>query len=137
MNVAGFDLNLLKAFDALYAERHVTRAGQRIGLSQSAMGGALTRLREAFDDELFVRSPTGTRSHIRHAERSRHAGPMTFIDFHPVVEGTMTVDASHAIRDRIEAALKADHPDSIISIHVARGQAQAWCDGNRVNPVAI
>lgn len=59
MNVAGFDLNLLKAFDALYAERHVTRAGQRIGLSQSAMSGALTRLREVFNDELFVRSPAG------------------------------------------------------------------------------
>ena len=61
MDVAGFDLNLLKAFDALYAERHVTHAGQRIGLSQSAMSGALTRLREVFDDELFVRSPTGMR----------------------------------------------------------------------------
>jgi DNA-binding transcriptional LysR family regulator len=59
MDVAGFDLNLLKAFDALYAERHVTRAGQRIGLSQPAMSGALTRLREVLDDELFVRSPTG------------------------------------------------------------------------------
>lgn len=59
MDIAGFDLNLLKAFDALYAERHVTRAGQRIGLSQSAMSGALTRLREVFDDELFVRSPSG------------------------------------------------------------------------------
>jgi DNA-binding transcriptional LysR family regulator len=59
MEVAGFDLNLLKAFDALYAERHVTRAGQRIGLSQPAMSGALTRLREVFNDELFVRSPTG------------------------------------------------------------------------------
>ncbi|QCB43254.1 LysR family transcriptional regulator [Sphingomonas sp. PAMC26645] len=59
MNLAGFDLNLLKAFDALYAERHVTRAGQAIGLSQSAMSGALTRLREVFADELFVRSPNG------------------------------------------------------------------------------
>jgi len=59
MDVTGFDLNLLKAFDALYAERHVTHAGQRIGLSQSAMSGALTRLRELFKDELFVRSPTG------------------------------------------------------------------------------
>jgi DNA-binding transcriptional LysR family regulator len=59
MDVTGFDLNLLKAFDALYAERHVTHAGQRIGLSQSAMSGALTRLREVFKDELFVRSPTG------------------------------------------------------------------------------
>ena len=56
MEVVGFDLNLLKAFDALYAERHVTRAGQRIDLSQSAMSGVLTRLREVFNDELFVRS---------------------------------------------------------------------------------
>ena len=59
MDLAGFDLNLLKAFDALYAERHVTRAGQRIGLSQSVMSGALTRLREVFKDDLFVRSPAG------------------------------------------------------------------------------
>lgn len=59
MDVAAFDLNLLKAFDALYAERHVTRAGLRVGLSQSAMSGALTRLREVFEDELFVRTPAG------------------------------------------------------------------------------
>ena len=65
MDVAGFDLNLLKAFDALYAERHVTRAGQRIGLSQSAMSGALVRLREVFEDELFVRSPAGMRPTLR------------------------------------------------------------------------
>ncbi len=59
MDLAGFDLNLLKAFDALYAERHVTNAGRRIGLSQSAMSGALIRLRELFRDELFVRSAIG------------------------------------------------------------------------------
>jgi cation diffusion facilitator family transporter len=53
-----------------------------------------------------------------HDLRSRHAGRMTFIDFHLVVDGAMTVDASHAICDRIEAALKIDHPESIISIHV-------------------
>ena len=52
MDIANVDLNLLKAFDALYAERHVTRAGRRIGLSQSAMSGALTRLRVLLDDEL-------------------------------------------------------------------------------------
>lgn len=53
-----------------------------------------------------------------HDLRSRHAGRMTFIDFHLVVDGTMSVEDSHAICDRIEAALKADHPDSIITIHV-------------------
>lgn len=53
-----------------------------------------------------------------HDLRSRHAGRMTFIDFHLIVPGSMTVAASHAICDRIEAALKVEHPDSIISIHV-------------------
>ena len=43
MDLAGFDLNLLKAFDALYAERHVTHAGQRIGINQSAMSARLAR----------------------------------------------------------------------------------------------
>lgn len=57
MDISGLDLNLLKAFEALYIERHVTRAGVRIGLSQSAMSGALTRLRDLFGDELFIRTP--------------------------------------------------------------------------------
>lgn len=42
MDVAGFDLNVFRAFGALYVERHVIRAGQRIRLSQPAMSGALT-----------------------------------------------------------------------------------------------
>jgi DNA-binding transcriptional LysR family regulator len=56
MNLAAFDLNLLLVFDALLTERHVTRAGQRVGLSQPAVSAALGRLRHAFDDELFVRN---------------------------------------------------------------------------------
>jgi DNA-binding transcriptional LysR family regulator len=59
MNVPAFDLNLLKAFEALMDERAVTRAGQRIGLSQPAMSHALLRLRHVFRDELFVRTPGG------------------------------------------------------------------------------
>jgi DNA-binding transcriptional LysR family regulator len=59
MDIGAFDLNLLKAFGALYAERHVTRAAARIGLSQSAMSGSLTRLRELFEDELFMRTSSG------------------------------------------------------------------------------
>ena len=74
MDITGFDLNLLKAFEALHAERHVTRAGQRIGLSQSAMSGALTRLRELFGDELFVRSPDGMQPTPRAADL---AGPVS------------------------------------------------------------
>src|ERR1700751_552913 len=40
-------------------ERSVTRAGQRLGLSQPAISHALTRLRHMLKDELFVRSPYG------------------------------------------------------------------------------
>src|SRR5215510_8797676 len=55
MNLAGFDLNLLLVFHAMMTERHATRAGHRIGLSQPAVSAALNRLRSIFDDELFIR----------------------------------------------------------------------------------
>ena len=54
MDLAGLDLNLLVALDALFAERSVSRAGERLHLSQSATSGALARLREAFHDPLLV-----------------------------------------------------------------------------------
>ena len=55
MNLRQIDLNLLVALDALLTERNVTRAGERLSLSQSAMSGALAKLRHIFDDELLVR----------------------------------------------------------------------------------
>jgi DNA-binding transcriptional LysR family regulator len=59
MNFGAFDLNLLVVFDAVMRERNVTRAGQRVGLSQPAMSHALNRLRYFLKDELFVRTPEG------------------------------------------------------------------------------
>ena len=59
MNWGAFDLNLLIVFDAVMQERSVTRAGNRIGLSQPAMSHALNRLRHMLKDELFVRTPEG------------------------------------------------------------------------------
>jgi DNA-binding transcriptional LysR family regulator len=55
VNLRQFDLNLLVALDALLTERNVTRAGERLFLSQPAMSGILARLRHAFHDELLVR----------------------------------------------------------------------------------
>jgi DNA-binding transcriptional LysR family regulator len=55
MNLAQLDLNLLVALDALLREQNVTRAGQRIGLSQPAMSSSLSRLRHLFGDELLLR----------------------------------------------------------------------------------
>jgi DNA-binding transcriptional LysR family regulator len=57
--LGALDLNLLVVFDAIMRDRSVTRAGQRLNLSQPAMSHALTRLRHMLKDELFVRSPNG------------------------------------------------------------------------------
>jgi len=59
INLAGIDLNLLVVFDALMTEKNVTRAGERLGLSQPATSNALSRLRNLMADDLFVRSATG------------------------------------------------------------------------------
>ena len=56
MNLSSVDLNLLVAFDALVAERSVTRAAKRLGLSQPAASNALRRLRDLLDDPVLVRA---------------------------------------------------------------------------------
>lgn len=53
-----------------------------------------------------------------HDLRTRHAGRMTFIDFHLVVPGHMSVTDAHEICDRLERALKAEVEDALITIHV-------------------
>jgi len=50
------DTNLLIALDVLLDERHVTRAAQRLAVTQSAMSQTLRRLRDTFEDPLLVRS---------------------------------------------------------------------------------
>ncbi|NWB99807.1 LysR family transcriptional regulator [Pseudomonas gingeri] len=58
MDVRSIDMNLLTVFGAMLECRSVSRAADRIGLSQPAMSAALARLRVQFDDPLFVRSGT-------------------------------------------------------------------------------
>jgi DNA-binding transcriptional LysR family regulator len=54
--IGGIDLNLLVTLGALLEERNLTRAGEKINMSQPTMSGALARLRLHFGDELLVRS---------------------------------------------------------------------------------
>ncbi len=58
-SLAQIDLNLLVALDVLLAERHVTRAARRMGITQSAMSQTLQRLRDVLDDPILVRRGTG------------------------------------------------------------------------------
>jgi cation diffusion facilitator family transporter len=88
-------------------------------------------LRESLGGLMDEAVPSGTMDRIRaivateaegaieaHDLRSRHAGRFTFLEFHLVVPGAMTVREAHAICDRIEAALKAELRDAVITIHV-------------------
>lgn len=59
MNMASFDLNLLRVLDAMLRDGSTVKAGARIGLSQPAVSAALGRLRHALDDELFFRRGQG------------------------------------------------------------------------------
>ncbi len=58
-DIRTLDLNLLKTLDALLDERSVTRAASRLSLTQPAVSGMLNRLRDYFDDPLFIRVPHG------------------------------------------------------------------------------
>ena len=59
VNLRGVDLNLLPVFEATYEERSLSRAAQRLAMTQSAVSHAMSRLRSVFRDELFVRQAKG------------------------------------------------------------------------------
>jgi DNA-binding transcriptional LysR family regulator len=59
MNPNRLDLNLLRVFDAILQTRSVTIAASTLSLTQSAVSNQLARLRDAFDDPLFVRTSEG------------------------------------------------------------------------------
>ena len=59
MNLNKTDLNLFIAFDVIYREKNLTKAGEVLGITQPAVSNSLSRLREIFDDELFIRTSKG------------------------------------------------------------------------------
>ena len=59
LNLRGVDLNLLPVFEAAYEERSLSRAAQRLAMTQPAVSHAMTRLRHVFNDELFIRKSRG------------------------------------------------------------------------------
>jgi len=59
MTTPNIDLHLLRCLEVLVSERHVTRAADRLNMSQSGMSTALGRLRSLFDDPILVRTPKG------------------------------------------------------------------------------
>jgi DNA-binding transcriptional LysR family regulator len=61
MNFRTLDLNLLRVFDAVMAEGNITRAAERLSMTQPAVSNALKRLRDATGEDLLTRAPRGVR----------------------------------------------------------------------------
>ena len=68
MNLVSVDLNLLVAFDILIREQNLSRAADKLGLTQPAMSKRLVRLRSLFGDELLVRTSKGMKPTARALE---------------------------------------------------------------------
>jgi divalent metal cation (Fe/Co/Zn/Cd) transporter len=82
------------------------------GLMDEAVPDAtLARIREIISTE-------GAGAVEAHDLRTRHAGPATFVEFHLVVPGEMTVFEAHEICDRVEAAIAGAIPEVRVTIHV-------------------
>ena len=59
MKISSFDLNLFVILNAIYTEGSLTKAAHVVGITQPAVSNALSRLREKFNDELFIRTGSG------------------------------------------------------------------------------
>jgi DNA-binding transcriptional LysR family regulator len=117
MNISSIDLNLLVALDVLVEERSVTKAGQRIGLSQPAMSNALRRLRQVLDDPVLVRTSQGM---VPTTLATELVGPVR--KALAELEGALTTDKRFepSKAGRVFRVAAMDHTWVVLLPHVAR-----------------
>lgn len=109
MRYQRIDLNLLAALDALLAERNVTRAAERLHMTQSAMSGVLARLRDYFGDALLV--PVG---------RTLQLTPRAEALIAPVRQIILQVDATLGVQPEFDPATARRHFTIIASDYVVQ-----------------
>ncbi|HEX7649824.1 MAG TPA: LysR family transcriptional regulator [Noviherbaspirillum sp.] len=111
MHISRVDLNLFTVFDAIYTEGSVTRASQKLNLTQPAISHALGRLRELFGDPLFVRqghamvSTPLARSMIEPVRRALRGLEVTLSGAREFDPETMPKRFNLALRDVLEATV--------------------------------
>ena len=120
MNLRGIDLNLLVVLDALLDEAHVSRAANRLNLSQPAVSSALQRCRELFGDRLLERGRGGmTRTPLAETLRA----PLRSI----LAEVLTLLDPGEVPLDRIERVVRittADDPAALLASPLIERLAQ-------------
>ena len=103
---------------ALLVALNILRSGY--GLLRSSVGGLMDEVTDLGEADAVRRAiMRGGHGAIEaHDVRMRVAGRMTFVDFHLVVAGGLTVDAAHVVCDRIEQSIRDTVGEAVISIHV-------------------
>lgn len=122
MRYQRIDLNLLSALDALLTERNVTRAAERMHMTQSAMSGVLARLRDYFDDPLLVQ-----------VGRTLQLSPRAESLIDPVRNILLQVDATLGVKPEFEPAvaqrkfrvIASDYVSQVLLTEVLRRIARA------------
>ncbi|WP_260925105.1 LysR family transcriptional regulator [Novosphingobium sp. 9] len=136
MELRDFDLNLLLVMDALFEEGTLTRAAQRLRLSQPTISAALAKLRSQLGDELFIRAsgsmqPTARAQALRPAItgilQSVRSDVLAQADFAPsTYHGTITLSLSDIgeleFLPRLLALLEAEAPGARLRSVVANPQ---------------
>lgn len=104
-------LAALTAVNILWSGWHLLRESVGGLMDEAVSDGPLSRIRAIItaDAEGAIEA---------HDLRTRQAGRWTFVEFHLVVPGEMSVSDAHGICDRVEAALKEDLGNAVITIHV-------------------
>lgn len=114
MHLSNVDLNLFVVFDTIYAEGGITRASRRLNLSQPAVSHALGRLREMFEDPLFIRhghamTPTPlARRMIEPIRQSLQGLEVTLSKVDRFDPGVAAKRFVVGMRDALESAVVAD-----------------------------
>jgi cation diffusion facilitator family transporter len=104
-------LAALVALNILWTGWRIMKASVGGLMDEAAPADVVDRVREVISD-------TGEGAIEAHDVRTRHAGHTTFVEFHLVVPGDMSVFTAHEICDRIEAALRQEVEGAVVTIHV-------------------
>lgn len=104
---------VLVAFNILWSGSMVIKASLSGLMDEAVSDKELAKIRR-----VIATAASDDAALEAHDLRTRHAGPVTFIEFHLVMPGETTVEAAHDLCDRIEAALMAALPGARVTIHV-------------------
>ena len=96
IDISRLDLSLLVVFDAIYREKNVSWAARTLGKSQPNVSAALSRLRNVFQDPLFVRNGAG----VKATDRAEELGPSIWVALE-----------QRLFSDEHVFAFRADHPE--------------------------